>query len=286
MKKRTLKVILSLMLIACMIFPTAMVAVSAAASNTGYEEDSNWSNTNSKAPTDYAYSIAVVGDTQSMVVKDLTNGTDYMSSIYSWIANNVEDKKIQYVLGVGDITEYTENFDDNFDGSWTYADEWEHAKAAIIILDDKVPYSLCRGGGHDTSTKLNEYFASHDYYTSNLAGQMTANDVCNTYSTFEVGDVKYLLFALDWNPSDAVLSWAEDIIKANTDRNVILTTHAYLAADGTLIGSSTNHSAVPSTNNGVDIYEKLVSNSRSWKSLVICFNWWRGKNAELHFRRP
>ncbi len=268
MKKHALKVIVSLMLVVCMIIPTALVAVSAAASETGYEEDSNWKNTNSKTPTDYAYSFAVVGDTQFMVERDLANGTNYMASIYTWIANNVESKNIKRVLGVGDITEYTSKFDKNFDGSYTYEDEWAHAKAAITILDNKVPYSLCRGGGHDMTANFNEAFANHDYYTSNLSGFYKADDVCNTYSMFEVGSVKYLLFALDWNPSDAVLAWAENIIAANTDRTVIITTHSYLAADGTLHGSSTSHTAVPETNNGVNIYEKLISKYSNIKLVI------------------
>lgn len=255
MRNRILSMLLVLVLV-CLALPFYAFAAS---SSKGYEEENGWMNTNPKAPTDYAYSIAVVGDTQSMVKTDLTNGTNYMSDIYSWIAANVDTKNIQYVLGVGDITEYTENFDSNFDGSWTYDDEWVHAKNAITLLDGKVPYSLCRGGGHDTTAKFNQYFASHTPFTGNIDGTYAANDYTSSYSMFEVGSVKYLLFALDWNPSDAILAWAENIIKANPDRRVIITTHAYLASDGTLHGSSDSHTSVPSTNNGVDIWNELVS---------------------------
>lgn len=255
MRNRILSMLLVLVLV-CLALPFYAFAAS---SSKGYEEENGWMNTNPKAPTDYAYSIAVVGDTQSMVKTDLTNGTNYMSDIYSWIAANADAKNIQYVLGVGDITEYTENFDSNFDGSWTYDDEWIHAKNAITLLDGKVPYSLCRGGGHDTTAKFNEYFASHTPFTENVDGTYAADDYTSSYSMFEVGSVNYLLFALDWNPGDAILAWAENIIKANPDRRVIITTHAYLASDGTLHGSSDSHTSVPSTNNGVDIWNELVS---------------------------
>lgn len=255
MRNRILSMLLVLVLV-CLALPFSAFA---ATSSKGYEEENGWMNTNPKAPTDYAYSIAVVGDTQSMVKTDLTNGTNYMSNIYSWIAANVDAKNIQYVLGVGDITEYTENFDSDFDGSWTYDDEWVHAKNAITLLDGKVPYSLCRGGGHDTTAKFNQYFASHTPFTGNVDGTYAANDYTSSYSMFEVGSVKYLLFALDWNPSDAILAWAENIIKANPDRRVIITTHAYLASDGTLHGSSASHTSLPSANNGVDIWNELVS---------------------------
>lgn len=258
MRNRILRA-LSLLLALALLVSSLTFAASAATSPTGYEETADWLNTNPNAPTDYAYSIAVVGDTQSLVKKDLTNGTNYMASIYSWLSTNASAKKIQYVLGVGDITEYTENFDSSFDGSWTYDDEWAHAKAAITLLDNKIPYSLCRGGGHDTVKKFNEYFGTHDYFTGNVDGTYAAGDYTSAYYAFEVGSAKYLIVTLDWNPSDAILAWADGVIAANSDRRVILTTHAYLAADGTLIGSSDSHSAVPSTNNGVDIYEKLVS---------------------------
>lgn len=270
MRRPAFKRVIAALLAVGIILPMlALITPVSFAANEGYSETGDWKNSNPNAPTDYAYSIAVVGDTQSIVKKDLTNGTNYMASIYSWLANNASAKKLQYVLGVGDITEYTENFDSSFNGAWSYADEWAHAKAAITLLDNKVPYSLCRGGGHDTASKFNEYFASHSYYTGNLSGSYSANDVTSTYSTFEVGEVKYLLFALDWNPSDAVLNWAGEIIKANPDRRVIITTHSYLNKDGTLHGSSSSHTAVPSTNNGVDIYEKLVSKYDNIQ-LVIC----------------
>ncbi|MBR3680706.1 MAG: hypothetical protein IKL79_01725 [Clostridia bacterium] len=250
---------LSLLLVVSLLVTAFAVVAGASTSSTGYAETADWLNTNPAAPTDYAYSLAIVGDTQSIVKKDLTNGTNYMASIYSWLADNADEKNIQYVLGVGDITEYTENFDSSFDGSWEYADEWTHAKAAITLLDNKIPYSLCRGGGHDTVAKFNEYFGSHEYFTGNVDGTYAAGNYTSAYYTFEVGTVGYLILTLDWNPSDAILAWAEDIVKANPDRRIILTTHAYLDADGTLHGSSDSHTSVPETNNGVDIYEKLVS---------------------------
>ena len=156
MKKSIFKII-AMALVIGIILPVMTFLAPTAYAAGSYAEDSSWMNTNPNAPSDYAYSIAVVGDTQSIVKKDLTNGTNYMSSIYAWLAANVEAKNIQYVLGVGDVTEYTEEFDDSFDGSWTYDDEWIHAKNAITLLDDKVPYSLCRGGGHDTVKKFNSY---------------------------------------------------------------------------------------------------------------------------------
>lgn len=64
--------------------------------------------TNTSPATDYAYSFAIVGDTQKLVYNDAYNGTDYTSYIYDWIVKNAESKKIKFVMGMGDITDKNE----------------------------------------------------------------------------------------------------------------------------------------------------------------------------------
>ena len=64
------------------------------------EIESDWLATNPNAPTDYAYSFAIVGDTQFLVYNDANNGTSYTSYIYDWLLANKDAKKIQYVMGL------------------------------------------------------------------------------------------------------------------------------------------------------------------------------------------
>ena len=67
--------------------------------------------------TDYAYSFAVVGDTQTHVKMDAKtlsdatqdNDTAHTYNLYKWIVDNKEKKNIQWVFGLGDITE-NENY--------------------------------------------------------------------------------------------------------------------------------------------------------------------------------
>jgi len=210
---------------------------------------------------DYAYTFAVVGDTQKLCYKDYLNATDedatndtaYMATIYDWIVANREAQKIEFVIGVGDITE-----DDN-DG------EWDIAYDNITKLSNAgIPYSLIYGYGHDTVDKLDKYFGKEANFTDADIGYYDGTSLCNYYMKFTVGGTKYLLLGLDFGPTDNVLNWACDVIENNPEYTVIVTTHAYMSSDGTYITSE--DSAVPrdlndtnGKNNGDQMWTKLVS---------------------------
>ena len=195
---------------------------------------------------DYAYSFAIVGDTQTITWKYPAQ----LATIYNWIVDNAEDKNIQYVFGLGDITE-------------TDTDEqWTVAKEAITLMDGKVPYSLLRGQGHDTVEQFNAYFAGHEGYTSQIKGYYQQGSIANTYQEFCVGEQKYLVMCLDFGVPDDVIAWACDVIEAHPSHRVIITTHAYMDYDGTLLVPGDSHYASVydhSYNNGDDIWENLVS---------------------------
>ena len=57
---------------------------------------------NQEIEMDYAYSFAVVGDTQ--MLNRLGQDSD-MDALYKWIVDNIENKNIQHVFGLGDITD-------------------------------------------------------------------------------------------------------------------------------------------------------------------------------------
>ena len=117
----------------------------------------DWINIEDKEPIkNYAYAFVAVGDTQVLCYRDAIKGTNYMSQIYDWIVENKEEKKIEYVFGLGDIT------DASLDT------EWEIAKENISKLDGVVPYSLVRGN-HDGDLKFRKYFY-YDAYTGQFDG--------------------------------------------------------------------------------------------------------------------
>ena len=181
----------------------------------------------------YAYSFAIVGDTQNLNIQDIRNNTNHMGTLYQWIVDNKSTYNIQYVLGLGDITQayhvgyhkdnttYKKPGVDTSNGVWD--DEWKHAAAALKLLDDAgIPYSLIRGN-HDIYDGFNGVFGagnstfgtdSKEYYNDLLAlskqtdgkgnpmaGFRIEGRIEETYRKFVIGDHKYIVVTLDWLPT-------------------------------------------------------------------------------------
>ena len=248
-------------------------------------------------PEDYAYSFALIGDIQVLslryfndhykgdktlpndpfddvyVDEDINprdNEIEYIDRIFSWLLDNKDEHKIEYVMTLGDLTEE----------SWTA--EWDYVKSQIYRLGGKIPFSLVPGNhdrrdpevkemteyGYDIWPEerlLDSYFHkifNDDVYRAQIDGSMDPRDVANTYKAFTVGDVDYLLLTLDYGASDSVLEWASDIVESYPDHRVIVTTHAYLFRDGSTVDA---YDVYPATridggsNDGDDIWEKFAS---------------------------
>ena len=230
-------------------------------SGNGYIIQKEW--LDSHEPTlDYAYSFAVIGDTQWLSRYKPAE----MEKLYDWIVANVEDKKIAHVFGLGDITD-----------AWNTADkenEWIRAYDYISKLDGVVPYSLIRGN-HDESKYFLKYFAT-DTYISQFDGFMVEGDIRNSYREFTIGTTDYLFLTLDYGASDEILAWANEVVLAYPNHRVIVTTHAYHGYDGghlnsdnvsssgnittpTDVDTSVGDNAGRGYNNGQQIWEKFVS---------------------------
>lgn len=197
--------------------------------------------------TDYAYSFCVVGDTQKVAYLY----PDKFDCIYNWIVENKESKKIEFVFGLGDITDKDT------------AAEWTVAKNGISKLNGVVPYSLVRGN-HDGSAMYNKTFGVEEY-TKQFNGFFKSGKIENSWRTFSVGEVDYLHITMDYGASDAILNWAAGIIEQHPTHRVIITTHAYLFRDGTTLDVG---DVVPPNKTGVDngvlnngdmMWDKLIS---------------------------
>lgn len=184
---------------------------------------------------DYAYSFALIGDTQITTA----HYPDKLSCIYDWILENKDEKKIKYVFGLGDIT----------DGSTSR--EWALAKKEIKKLNGIVPHMHIRGN-HDTSDAFISAFPYHEY-ADQISGSYD-NSMSYTYHKFQVGKIKYLALNIDVFPSDDALAWANGIIEDHPDYNVIVATHMYMYPDGSWLPS------VGPNGGGDAIWEKLVKN--------------------------
>ena len=227
----------------------------------GYTIPKSWLDSH-EPDIDYAYSFAVIGDTQWLS----KYSTAKMEGIYDWILENQESKKIAHVFGLGDITE-----------DWNTAgkeQEWIRAHQYISKLNGIIPYSLVRGN-HDEAKYFNKYFATEEYMSQYNGYFMTEGDVTNSYKLFTIGSTDYLSMTLDYGASDEILAWANAVVLAHPNHRVIVTTHGYQGCDGDRLtydnvsngGDITSATDVNTNvgepprgyNNGQAMWEKFVS---------------------------
>lgn len=222
-------------------------------SGNGYDLGPNKSKVNwlkDKEPvTDYAYSFAVVGDTQYIARDNPENMTKY----YQWILDNKESKKIECVIGLGDITDSNKT------------EQWTPAKNSISLLDGKILYTLVRGN-HDNAASLNSYLGTDAYYdqlkSRGESGVFQQGKLENAYCTFTVGETKYLIIMLDFGAKDDVLEWAGSVLEKYSDHRAILTTHAYMNSDKTTLDAKDKYAPTtydPSFNDANKMWDKLAS---------------------------
>lgn len=223
---------------------------------------------NMSPATDYAYSFAIVGDTQKLVYNDAYKGTDYTSYIYDWIVQNAASKKIAFVMGMGDITDKNGK-DQTPDDAIDQTDiEWDIAKAQHKKLTDAgIPYGIIMGN-HENVASLDTHFMGNENYqkfTGDDIGYYSGTSLGNYYVRFTAGETKYMMIGLEYGPSDAILNWAGEIIAANPDYKVIITTHAYLFRDGTtldindVVPPRKPTDSASTKNNGDQLWTKLAS---------------------------
>ena len=141
---------------------------------------------NTDPAKDYAYSFAVIGDTQKHVYRDVYYGKDTTSYIYDWIVANKDSKKISLVMGLGDITD-KDGVDQTADDGIDQTDlEWDIAVEQHAKLENAgIPYTLVRGN-HDTVAKLDEYFAANSNFTGGEIGYYDGTSLGNYYMKFTI----------------------------------------------------------------------------------------------------
>lgn len=214
---------------------------------------------NVKDPEQYAYSFAVVGDTQGI----MRYAPEQVPKLYDYIVDNIKTKNIKHVFGLGDITDANSE------------EEWLLAKTNIDKLNGLVSYSLVRGN-HDLLSQGINGFEQYFGIDSAYAKQCTSYfyDTSNSAHEFSTDRLDYLVVSLDYAPDDDMLEWANHIIEEHPNHNVIVTTHGYLNSDGTLIADGkVDTNRLPSRdggyNSGEYIFQNLISKHENIV-LVLC----------------
>ena len=192
------------------------------------------------------YAVAVLPDTQNLVEL----APDAYCQMTQWIADNKDSMNLQAVIHLGDMV------NQNTDA------QWQTAKKGMDQIHASGAAWMPMRGNHDDSTMFNSYFDYSTYGSSQswFGGSYEEGKLDHTYWFFAFGDRTYLVLSLGWAPSWDVLDWAEGIIRENSDKNVILSCHAYMDSDGYPLesgdaGSVTSYPGLEDYPEGVDIWD-------------------------------
>ena len=172
------------------------------------------------------YSIAVIPDIQELSAKY----PHKLNTIAQWIVDNKEKENILFAIDLGDVT-----WNGHTGDTTSSNNEFKNARAAFDILTEAgIDYSISYGNhdytptGRDT-TMYNRYFPLELFQSfDSYGGTMDETKSDNTYYTFKGGNTDYLVIALEFNPDNKTISWANDVVTAHPDHKVIVTTHGYL----------------------------------------------------------
>lgn len=210
------------------------------------------------ADVDTKFSLAVIPDTGNE-----TSSTDSrFLNRATWLAANKASLDLRYALQVGDLTNW---------GNVVPA-QFAKASADIAPLEAALPWAgaignhdtaaVCVGGsacpGMDASKTVRDTTAYNEAFPvsrfGNIQGTFEPAKVDNAYRTFRAGGVDWLVLNLELWPRSAVVSWAKEVVVSHPNHNVIVLTHAYLEADGSISGSNGGYGAT----SGTYLFDNLI----------------------------
>lgn len=192
--------------------------------------------------SDEEFTVAVIPDTQQ---ETWTDADTRFRNRSQWLVDNSAGYNVKFATHIGDVVDW---------GNVAPA-QYTRARNGLAPLNGKIPYSLTIGN-HDTgavcaggsacpgisanvavrdTTAFNAAFKASDF--TNIRGQYEAGKVDNTFSTFTASGEKWMVLNLELWPRQGAITWAKQVVAAHADHNVIVSTHSYLEADGS-IGTS------------------------------------------------
>jgi hypothetical protein len=188
-----------------------------------------------------------------------------------WIVNNRATRNIAFISHMGDIVQ-------NGDFSGDPA-EWIRADGAMKIIENQATtlraYGIPWGGApgnHDqspigdaggTTTYFNQYFGSTRFAGRNYYGGHFGTNNNNNYQLFSASGLDFIIIHLEYDTRalasyQAVLDWADALLKAYPNRRAIVTSHWII---------NTGNPATFSTQ-GANIYGQLKDNPNLF--LLLC----------------
>ncbi len=182
------------------------------------------------------FTLVVLPDTQHYTDVDEARANVYRAQT-QWIVDKESDLNIAFVSHLGDITEHFDSVEV----------EWQRADSAMDTLDNNGVPNAVSPGNHDlsslaaTSVYYDQYFPPSRYdlpanpwyggWLGEEAGQTQRLNKDN-YELFTAGGIDFLIIHLEVDMPTYAVAWANDIISRYPDRQVILSTHAFVDTSG------------------------------------------------------
>ncbi len=207
-----------------------------------------------KDPAEYDFSFGYVTDTQFLSEGYRPSFVD----INRWLVTNQDARNIEYTFHTGDLIQRWMN---GTHGEARARNEYAFASDVMGILErGDLPYGVLPGNHDDKwgrdNELFNEYFPSQRYEGQDWYGDgWREGDSQNHYAVMEIGGAKFLMVNLGYFAGDEAIEWADDVVKAHPDHNVIFATHEYIHADGTL--------------SSPDTYRWTSMGQRYWDELIL-----------------
>ncbi len=215
------------------------------------------------------FKIAMLPDTQHY--SDSATNIALFEAQTQWIVANAVTESLSFVTLVGDIVQ------SGGSGSNNNQVQWSRADGAMAYLDGDLnnqPDGLIAyaaiAGNHDYDVVADKATANQYLTTfgpSRFAGRSwllgAAPNQLNMAQLFfgdpQSGCQPYLHLGLEWLPADEAIEWAQDIIMANPDVPVVVSTHQYLTVGNPGSRSTVGETVDSGGDNGAEsLYRKLV----------------------------
>jgi predicted phosphodiesterase len=182
-----------------------------------------------EAPAAGSFTFAVLPDTQFYSEK-------YPETFLAqtrWIVENRDKHRIAATFHLGDIT------------NQNTVPQWENARRALrVLMDAGMPLCLTtgnhdhgpRGNGADRSSLFSDFFPVAElsrapHWAGNYDREPARAE--NSFHRLEVAGRRFLVLCLEFAPRRDVLRWANEVVAAHADREVILLTHVLVYHDDT-----------------------------------------------------
>ena len=233
-----------------------------------------------------SWSLVVVPDVQAYVERPCNHGI--LDLMNAWIVENTDPLRIQQVLFTGDLVFRNDQRCAAPKKDVLFSKEqWKAFSRLMERLDGRVSYILCTGNhdyGHISAESRRSWFSEffpidrNPLSRKHLLGcnynafdDVTLENAVYEFTAPAPDNRKFLIFTLQFAPTDADLAWAKGIADDPrfADHIGILLTHSYLRWTGERIQSEKSALNQEGGNAGEAIFRKLVYPAKNIR-LVIC----------------